>query len=192
MTPDSGKPELWRVGIAHHLMNVFEHGGHLFGRPDILQGHPQELLARVAVMLNGGIVDFQESQTGVIENPHGDGVTVENETILLFAFAQGGLGLLAVGHVARVDNDRGDFRVREPILADGLDITPGTVSVAKTELEPDSGVGQAQASLEGPRNGGKVVRKQELREDFSGERFGFIAKNSLDGRAVVEELSLLI
>jgi hypothetical protein len=43
----------------------------LLGRPDLLDGHREELLARVAVLLDGGVVHGDEAQRVDVEEPHG-------------------------------------------------------------------------------------------------------------------------
>src|SRR5260221_13480285 len=60
----------------------------LGGRPDVGQGHGQELRARVTVEMDGRIVDGEEGQAVRIVDPHGMGIAVEKEPVLLLALLQ--------------------------------------------------------------------------------------------------------
>ena len=57
-------------------------------RADVTHFHREKLLARIAVMLDRRVIDFQERKRLVVEHPHGRGVAVENQAILLFALSQ--------------------------------------------------------------------------------------------------------
>ena len=72
----------------------------LLGRADVEDRHAQELVARVAVPLHGGVVDGEEAQGLRIEDPHRLWAGVEEQAVPLLARAQGFHGLNAVGHVA--------------------------------------------------------------------------------------------
>jgi hypothetical protein len=48
-------------------------------RSDVEQGHVEELRARVAVVLDGGIVDGEELKRLVIVDPHRNGIAFEQQ-----------------------------------------------------------------------------------------------------------------
>lgn len=89
--------------------------------PDVEQRHRQELLARVAIVLDRGLVDRQKPQTLQLEYPHRQGIAVEQQ-------ARGCLALLELADIGDAADDKacaiGEAR---PLLArhDGPDLPVG-------------------------------------------------------------------
>jgi hypothetical protein len=54
-----------------HTGHVLEEGGHVLRRPEVDEAQGQELLALVAVMAEGGLVDGQEAERVQVHDPHG-------------------------------------------------------------------------------------------------------------------------
>ena len=75
-------------------------------------------------MLQGRVVDLEQCESLMIKHPHGRGVSIENQPVLRFAFPQFFLRLFAVGHVPRVDDERRDFRLANPVLPHRFQIDP--------------------------------------------------------------------
>ena len=69
-------------------LEVGEQGGDGFRRPDVVDGHRPELVAGVAVELNGGLVDGEEAQGLVVVDPHRQRVALEQQAVLLFGVRQ--------------------------------------------------------------------------------------------------------
>ena len=77
MAPGTG--ELGGIGGRIFTQNL----AHVLGGPQIGQGNADELFARVAVMLDRRIVDFQDAQGFRIMHPHGMGVRGKKQPIVL-------------------------------------------------------------------------------------------------------------
>ena len=75
------------LGAIVSLSSDLEHGLAILGRPDVEDGHAQELFAAVAVMRDGGVVDGEEPPAGLLEDPHRHRVAFEQQ-------AERGLALL--------------------------------------------------------------------------------------------------
>src|SRR5207253_11315863 len=58
-------------------------------RPDVPEGHRQELGSRVAVLLDRRVVHVEESKGFEVENPHRERILLEQESIRL-RFRRGG------------------------------------------------------------------------------------------------------
>ncbi len=74
--------------------------GPFLGGTNIEDRHPQELLARVAVERDGGLVDLQKREGGGIEDPAGKRVGIEQFSVVFLAAAQRLLGGPALGDIA--------------------------------------------------------------------------------------------
>jgi hypothetical protein len=72
--------------------------------------HVEEFIAVVAVMLGGGIVDFEDGQRLKVKDPHGMGIALKQEAVLLFAAAQIFLGRFAPRAFACLGNGTPDGR----------------------------------------------------------------------------------
>ena len=89
--------------------------------PDVEQRHRQELLARVAIVLDRGLVDRQKPQTLQLEYPHRQGIAVEQQ-------ARGCLALLQLADIGDAADDKaGAIGEARPLLArhDGPDLAVG-------------------------------------------------------------------
>ena len=71
---------------------------------DVVDGHPEELAARVAVLVDGGVVDGEEAERLAIEDPHRVRVRIEEQAVALLAAPEGVRGGAAIGDVA-LDHD---------------------------------------------------------------------------------------
>src|SRR5262249_42860377 len=71
-------------------------GRDLRGRPEITQGHPQEVVAGKAVKLDRRLVDRQYGERLVVPYPHGQGTRLELPAVALLVEAQRLLGFLAL------------------------------------------------------------------------------------------------
>ena len=80
--PQAGRPE----GVAR-LGDVRLQGRHILGRANVAQRHRQELFTRVAVRRDRGIVDRQVAQRLHVEDPHRNGVAVEEVAEATLGFA---------------------------------------------------------------------------------------------------------
>ena len=75
---------------------------HIFGRPNLSDGHRQELFPRISVMLDGGGIDCEKGQRFCIKNPHRARIALEKISISRFALFQRALSLGLLGH-ARIE-----------------------------------------------------------------------------------------
>ena len=74
------------VGVVSHFGAALRA---LLGQPQIGHAHAQQFLRAVTVLRLHGLVDGQKAQAGVVgAHPHGLGVHVEQELVLLLGFAQ--------------------------------------------------------------------------------------------------------
>src|SRR5438477_8492021 len=75
------------VGTAR-VLKVLEQLRDILRRAELLGGHRQKLLPRVAVMLDGRLVYGEETQGFVFHHPHRTGMDVEQHPVALFAVFQ--------------------------------------------------------------------------------------------------------
>jgi hypothetical protein len=68
------------VALPGEGLDMADEARDVFLRPDLGDRHRQKFLARVAVVLDGGVVDLHESQIGETENPHRQRVCREKQT----------------------------------------------------------------------------------------------------------------
>ena len=122
--------------------------------------HPQKLLPRIAVMLDGGLVDFEEGERFLVKHQHRVGLPSKMRRYCRSLSRNRCFRLLAVTDIAQVNHHPGNFRIAQPALADRLQMTPGAVPVPETEFQCDRAVGILQAVVEplakrrgGPRDG---------------------------------------
>jgi hypothetical protein len=92
-------PPLGRLRRRQALAVQFAHPGGVLRRPDVGDGHRQELLARPAVLLERGVVDLEEAQVAPAVDPLGQRQAVEALTRLLVALRQGALAPSRLGDV---------------------------------------------------------------------------------------------
>ena len=64
-----------------HPCDVLQQRRDVLGRADVLDGHPQELLAGVAVPPDGGVVDRQEGEGFQVVDPHRMRVGFEQQPV---------------------------------------------------------------------------------------------------------------
>src|SRR5512135_1573818 len=96
MTPDAGETRPDVLLGRKQLPQVFKQGWHGFREVDVLERDRKEFPARIAVLLEGGLVNFKERERFEVKYPHRGRVPMEHQTILLLTFAQFGFGLFAV------------------------------------------------------------------------------------------------
>ena len=81
--------------VGGRLVAGLAAGGHgakaraVLGRADVVDGHAQELGPRIAVLVDGGVVDGKEAEGFAIEDPHRVRVRVEEQPVPFLASAQG-------------------------------------------------------------------------------------------------------
>jgi hypothetical protein len=76
----------WRRGSGARsaLGDISENQRNLLRGPDVEDGQAAEFVAAVAVLTNCGLVDGEEALDLPIEDPHGHGVTLEDDPLLVF------------------------------------------------------------------------------------------------------------
>src|SRR3974390_1755503 len=109
-------------------------------------------------MLERGVVDFEKPEGLVVKNPHRRGIAIEDHPVLSLALAQIRLSENPVADIAEIDDDAGDLRVRGPVRANRLEMTPGTVPMVKPQLQPDGLLRVAEVMLESLHHAGQVFR----------------------------------
>ena len=63
------------------LIGRLQHPGDVLDRPDVGDRHPEELFPGVAVVVQGGVIDGQESQGVAVVHPHRRRVGVEQQAV---------------------------------------------------------------------------------------------------------------
>ena len=99
-------------------------------------------------MPDGRLVHFQKRLRFHIKHPHGIGIAVEQQPVLPLAVAQFLLRAPAVGNVADTDHHAADFRVVQPVFADGFKLQPLAVLVFIANLGFDRAFGVVQREFE--------------------------------------------
>jgi hypothetical protein len=93
-------PVLMRPAALFELVHGREHHRHVLGGADVDDLHPQELLARIAVMADGGVVHGRELQRLEVVDPHRQRVHLEERAVAGLALSQRLFGAFALGEVA--------------------------------------------------------------------------------------------
>ena len=91
-----------------HVAGVIVPAPRRCGAVDIRLGHGQEFARRIAVIINGGLVDRQEFAACPVKHPHGHGRGLEQRRVALLAVNQRLLGQLAARDVALHGNPVGE------------------------------------------------------------------------------------
>jgi len=119
-------------------------------------------------------------------------VAVEDQAVALFAAAQGLFGLLAVGNIPCVNHDPGDCGILQPVLADAFQKAPRPILVPKPVLGLERALPGFQDGLEGLQYPRQILGMNKRKCALSYQCPGLISQHALDGRAVVNEMTLLI
>ena len=109
-----GDPDGKHRSVAFHMPDLLraDRGGRCLGdrgaeglsillRPDLLEGHLEELRARPSVRLDHRLVDREEAQRGRVPHEHRRRVPLEELPVVLFRAAQRCLPLAPAGEVLR-------------------------------------------------------------------------------------------
>ena len=88
---DTVAPTAGRLPRLSRVIEMREQRVDVLGAPEVPDGHGQELVARVAVALDRGVVDLEEPQRGQVVNPHRQRIGGKQRAELLFS-AHGLLG----------------------------------------------------------------------------------------------------
>ena len=94
---------------------------------------------------------------------------------------------LALGDVARVDDDPADGGMVEQVGADRLQVAPGAVAVEAAEVDGGLGGRVGGADGEGGGHAGRVLGVGEVVEAGAVQGVRRVAEDALDGRAVPED-----
>ena len=94
-------------------------------RAEVRDPHGQELVARVAVVLDRRLVHLQEALVAQVVHPHRHGVVREEQAEAGLRFAQGGLRAAAAGDVAEAPHPA--HRVAVEHLGDGVALEDAAV-----------------------------------------------------------------
>jgi hypothetical protein len=96
-------PAMAEVARAATFVEIVERSAHrrdLFRRTDVGDREAEELVAREAVVCDGGVVDGGEAQRLEIVHPHRQRVHLEERAIAMLALAQRLLGAFALREIA--------------------------------------------------------------------------------------------
>ena len=89
------------LAVRWQHLERLAHARQLIGGTDLGDGHGQELIAREAVVRDGGLIDVDEAQRLEVVDPHRQRVAVEELAVTLLALAQALLAAAALRYVAR-------------------------------------------------------------------------------------------
>ena len=151
-----------RLEVAEQLVDVL-------ARPDVGDRHGQELLARVAVVAHGRLVDRQEAQGLGVVDPHRQRVGLEQEPVALLRVGQ------RLEQAGGLDRRRGAPRQLggevevgaaegAAVLGRQRDRAPGTLARHQRHAQVRGGAGHELAAgaqqlrLAGPHHHGRAVR----------------------------------
>ncbi len=121
-----------------------------------------------------------------------DRVHLAREVELFLALAQRALGGLAVGHVARVDDDSADTRHVQQVARGDLQPAPGSVLVQDPQLGEVELVGRMANAREDGARFREIIRVDELQRIPAQPLVGGEAEDALERRTRVPQPALRI